>query len=559
MKLFNLMQTAYQNFDTTVNNYLSKVMNSLGMAGTHSQIFKLIFDGIKGVMQNAMFYIEDALTEQNIFTATRKKSFYSLAKVSGYEPFYGSSATGTIICSLIRANVFDQTLTKLFIPNHSKIKNKETGHTYILELKSNKYVIDLNKPLTNHEFKVIEGTFLTNWFNAVGADFEKFSIMSTQLFDRNYVKVFVNNKEYTVLECIYDMTENSEECVLTTGYDNNFDIIFGNGVYGRKLNSGDNVKIEWLSHHGKEGNILTNTKYHFVWESSGSDAAGNSIDLNKYTRLQMSTCVSGGIDDDSIDVIKNMIGYNSRALVLATEDNFKLFFKRFSFIGKVNCWSEENSMYMIVSCLSSAISDANSIDEYKRLALSDLYINDEQKDQIINTLSNSNKTFAGVSLKFINPIIRRYAIICFIKADDAYNKDYIKESIENELIQYFISLPDNTLKIYKSDLIMKVINGCPNVKSFDFMFVSELAEQTFKQGYFEKPQLTLANNTFHETTVKVFYEKDSQPGLDEYGNIELYSKLEIPLLQGGFNYYPNKENQHDNSSIKIETIQYIFI
>jgi hypothetical protein len=254
-----------------------------------------------------------------------------------------------------------------------------------------------------------------------------------------------------------------------------------------------------------------------------------------------------------------MIGYNSRALVLATEDNFKLFFKRFSFIGKVNCWSEENSMYMIVSCLSSAISDANSIDEYKRLALSDLYINDEQKDQIINTLSNSNKTFAGVSLKFINPIIRRYAIICFIKADDAYNKDYIKESIENELIQYFISLPDNTLKIYKSDLIMKVINGCPNVKSFDFMFVSELAEQTFKQGYFEKPQLTLANNTFHETTVKVFYEKDSQPGLDEYGNIELYSKLEIPLLQGGFNYYPNKENQHDNSSIKIETIQYIFI
>ena len=69
MKLFNLMQTAYQNFDTTVNNYLSKVMNSLGMAGTHSQIFKLIFDGIKGVMQNAMFYIEDALTEQNIFTA----------------------------------------------------------------------------------------------------------------------------------------------------------------------------------------------------------------------------------------------------------------------------------------------------------------------------------------------------------------------------------------------------------------------------------------------------------------------------------------------------------
>ena len=46
---------------------------------------------------------------------------------------------------------------------------------------------------------------------------------------------------------------------LNTAVQSNFDIIFGNGIYGRKLNAGDNVKIEWLSHHGKEGNILANT------------------------------------------------------------------------------------------------------------------------------------------------------------------------------------------------------------------------------------------------------------------------------------------------------------
>ena len=194
--------------------------------------------------------------------------------------------------------------------------------------------------------------------------------------------------------------------------------------------------IDRLSRIDNIGDVMAKAIYNFFKEEKNIELINklksyglNTVNLNNFTRLRMSTCISGGIDDDSIDVIKNMIGYNSRALVLATEDNFKLFFKRFSFIGKVNCWSEENSMYMIVSCLSSAISDANSIDEYKRLALSDLYINDEQKDQIINTLSNSNKTFAGVSLKFINPIIRRYAIICFIKADDAYNKDYINKTV----------------------------------------------------------------------------------------------------------------------------------
>ena len=87
MKLFNIMQTAYENFDKSVRTYLAKTFNSLGLQYTHSQIFGVIFDGVKGVMQNMMFYIEDALTEQNIFKASRKTSVYSLAKLSGYEAY----------------------------------------------------------------------------------------------------------------------------------------------------------------------------------------------------------------------------------------------------------------------------------------------------------------------------------------------------------------------------------------------------------------------------------------------------------------------------------------
>ena len=94
-KLFTLMETSFDRFDETVRTYLSKTFNSLGYQYTHNQIFGIIYDGIKGIMQNAMFYIEDALTEQNVFMASRKKSIYSLAKISGYEPFYGSAAVGT--------------------------------------------------------------------------------------------------------------------------------------------------------------------------------------------------------------------------------------------------------------------------------------------------------------------------------------------------------------------------------------------------------------------------------------------------------------------------------
>ena len=127
MKLFNVIETSYDRYDETIKKYLSNVFGSLGMQYSHSQIFGAVYDGIRGILQNAMFYIEDALTEQNIFTATRQKSVYSLAKISGYEPYYGCAATGTII-GQIDANVeLENKTTKIFIQNYSRIINQRTG------------------------------------------------------------------------------------------------------------------------------------------------------------------------------------------------------------------------------------------------------------------------------------------------------------------------------------------------------------------------------------------------------------------------------------------------
>ena len=88
MKLFKVIDTSFEYFDNTIKTFLSKYLGSIGASYTNTQIFGLIFNGIKSVMQNVMFYIEDALTEQNVDTAYRKSSLYSLAKVSGYEAFY---------------------------------------------------------------------------------------------------------------------------------------------------------------------------------------------------------------------------------------------------------------------------------------------------------------------------------------------------------------------------------------------------------------------------------------------------------------------------------------
>ena len=563
MKLFNIMETSFNNFDDTVKKYLSKTFASLGYQYTHTQIFGVIYDGIKGIIQNAIFYVEDALTEQNIFTATRRKSIYSLAKISGYEPYYGSSATGTILGKIIRTASFDN-VDKVYINDYTRIINNTTGISYILFLNTNRYVIYANQPLLTHEFKIVQGVWNSYQYACVGESLEKISINASGLFDRNYIRIFVNGEEWNIVSNLYDMSEDSKEVVLTVGYENIFDIIFGNGIYGRIPKSGDTVQIFYLSHSGKVGNIglLDNPSFKFV--DNGYDAAGDTVNLNDYIKLELNTVISGGTDSDSIDFVRNMIGYNSRSNVIASEQNFQLFFKRFSFIGYVSCWSEENSSTIYATALSNLIDNISSTDEY--LALTNkvnkgegILITNEQKLMVINTLKNSNKSFAGITLKFQDPEIIRFAILCYVKIKSVYSKQDVEEKIKEALVNYFINLKDNTKFIPKSDLINLCSPLHDDIESFDIDIISELAEEAYYNSFYYKYTLSYIDGKYQYIKNKVYYETDNYPGLDNYGNISVDSNIEIPVLGGGFKYYPDKEHEDKTTSINIDPVTVVWI
>ena len=134
MKLFKQIETKFDSFDMTVRSYLSKVFGNLGMQYSHTQIFGVIFDGIKGIMQNVMFYIEDAFTEQNVKTASRRDSIFSLAKISGFEPEYGHAAAGVVTASLHISNGLNTSVSNIYINNHTLLLNENTGISYSIIL-----------------------------------------------------------------------------------------------------------------------------------------------------------------------------------------------------------------------------------------------------------------------------------------------------------------------------------------------------------------------------------------------------------------------------------------
>lgn len=559
MRLFDIMQTSFNSFDDTVRTYLSKTFNNLGIQYTHSQVFGVIFDGIKGIMQNMMFYIEDAMNEQNIFTAIRKKSVYSLAKISGYEAYYGSAPSGILIGKLQINNGLQSKTTKVYIKNHAKVQNRITGIMYSIVLPTSYYIYDVSKPLITHEFKIVQGMFTTSTYVAKGFEMETIHLTMSELFDKEYLTVNVNGELYTCVYNFYDMTEDGKEFILRIGFDNTIDIMFGNGIYGRKLNQGDSVLIEYLRHSGDYGNIAPGEVSDFIFGEYSYDSLGNSVNGNDYMKLYVSTCISGGNNSDSIEFIRTMVGANSRSLVLASEDNFMLFFKRFSFIGYVNCWSETNSMVVVATCLRNINNEINEYEDYYNIPIENMLLTLEQKEMIKNTLNNSKRAFAGVTLKFQDPIIRRYAFICYVKVDSVYNQDTARSGIRKCMAEYFMNLPNDCMFIAKSTLIKIIVDNVPAITSIDIDIISEASEEAYYNGFYDKYEMHFINGTYEYKQKRIIYENENLSGLDNYGNIMLDSRIEIPVLHGGFKYYIDKQSNNKTDYVNINDIQVYFI
>ena len=553
MRLFNLLGTTYDNFENTMKSFLIKVFSGYGQTYSESSIYGIILQGIKGVMQNIMFYIEDAMTEQNVFTAIRKKSVYSLAKISGYDAWYGSSAVGTVYIKNKIGNGLDSGSVKIIIPNHTVITNTNTGYDYILWMNSDCLVIDMNRPLVAHDIKIVQGRIESAQYISKGEKLETFDVSPTGLFDAQYIEVKVNNEKWEKVTNIYDMTEGGHEVVVTAGFNGGISIMFGDNVHGTKLNEGDTITVSYIIHNGSYGNVDPTNIPNLSFKSALIDGFGNELNGNDYLTLTLTNYISGGSDSDTVENVKKMIGCNSRSLVLASEDNFKLFISRYSFISTANILMHKNSLTVSI-CPVSLSSNTETTDE----PIINPYLSDYQKNMILTAIEESKKTFAGLTINIIDPIIRKYGIICYVKADSEYKREVLQTNIVKVVKSYFASLPMNTQFIAKSSIINEISNKVNGFSSIDIDIVSNDNEKAKAKGYWYKHEIHKINEKYKIVEVKQIYDDEYPVGLDYYGNISLNSLLELPILSSGVIIYPDEDNS--NNSITMQNcIEFHFI
>ena len=545
MKIFSLLDTQYAQFTSTIKSYLTKTLSGFESKYGNATVFGQMINVISAVVQNIMLYIEDSMVEQNKFTAQRKKSIYNLAAISGYEPSLGKTSSVQLKFNYTPNN-YDS--TNIVINNHERLVCTQNGLIYNVILPQEAIVLSASTTNNTRTVQAVQGRFETQSFISTGGKFYTINFSYNGNLDTDYIQVKVNNESWDRMSCFYDMQPNEPQYVAKTSYTGGIDLVFGNDVHGRSLKANDVIEVTYLVHDGEEGNLNTQEETYFVFDSPLYDTDGNEVDGNSIFHVTFASndSVTSGSDSESKEYVRQMIGMNSRGLVLAAPEHYKIFINKFSFCGYNRTWSEKGSMIVNSMILKNFKLKLNSGLDYFGLSESDLLLTDNQKKSVLNYVENSGMQLGGISYNIIDPIIRKYAAYIYVKLKNKQqDKEYLKNQIK-VLVGDFFTNVNSDIFIPKSDIVYLLKNNIPNIDSVNVYFLSEQNETAIRTGSYLNKQYTYnpSKGTYDVKTENVYIYPGENPnlGLDEHGNIYLNTNNEFPALMGGW-YFTNNEDQ----------------
>lgn len=536
----------YDKFERVIRDSLSTLMNGVSYKYTNSTIFGQLINVVGSSIQNILSYIEDSITEQNVYTATRKRSIYNLASISGYQPSLGTATTCTIAVAFKPNN---NQASDVVLHNRTKLSCAQNGSTYNIILPQEAIVLSPRMDNTTKYITVVEGRFESQTIHAAGGELYTINIPFQGDCDLDYLEVMVNNEVWERRDSLYDMDPESKQFMVRTALKKGIDLVFGNGQYGKALENEDVIKVTYLLHNGENGNISAGDNIKFTFNDSLQDTLGNDIDGNNILSVVLcdSDNINSGTNSEDIETVRNMIGLNSRSLVLADPKNYKQYLNRFSFCGYNRTWTEPGSL--IVNSLILAnfkIKMSDGLDYFK-LTEDDFFLSKQQKQSIVTHINKTGQQIAGAVFNVFDPEIVKYAMYLYIKLKDtSYDTTYISNQIR-KLIGSFFADVQSDIFIPKSDITHLLKDNIDAIDGVNVYFISDRNEQALKNGHYVSKTYNYdpSRGTYDVTEETVYLYDGENPGLglDSHGNIFLDNADQFPVLMGGWSFISSSDGE----------------
>lgn len=561
MKLFSMIQMQYDRFDKAVRDYVSNMMNGLSYKYTNSSIFGQLINVVGSAVQNILSYIEDSITEQNVYTATRKRSIYNLASLSGYQPSLGTATTCTLAMSFIPNN---NQASDVILKNRTSLDCSQNGSTYNVILPQEAIVLSPRLDNNTKYVTVVEGKFETQTFHAIGGELYTVNVPFQGDCDLDYLEVMINDVLWEKRDSLYDMDPESNQYMVRTSLKKGIDIIFGNGQYGKALENEDVIKVTYLLHSGENGNLTNDEPAEFTFRDTLQDTLGNEVDGNNIIKVVLcdGDNVNSGTGSETIDTVRNMIGLNSRSLVLADPKNYKQYLNRFSFCGYNRTWSEPGSLIINGLVLANFKIKMNDGLDYFKLKEEDFFLSQQQKQSIVSHINKTGQQLAGAVYNIFDPEVVKYAMYLYIKLKDStYDTTYISNQIRKLVGGFFGDIKSDVF-IPKSDIVHLLKDNIDAIDGVNVYFISDRNEQALKNHYYINKSYSYdpSRNTYDIKEEKVYLYDGENPniGLDSHGNIFLDNADQFPVLMGGWSFISSAEDEAQTLTTVVDPLTIIY-
>ena len=293
--------------------------------------------------------------ESFIDSSNLRESLTSKAKLLNYIPKSSFSAISDINIHL-DINVDNEPDDEKFTINRGEFAestNNISGTVRKFVLLDDVYVY--NKSISSDGFQyqtdtiqIYEGEFANDYYVY---DAQSTSTWNTTFIltnrDVDYrtirVKVYENDTSdnYTAFKLVDDfMRVDGDSAIffITTDDLGYYEIFFGNGVYGKKLENNNYIEISYVNNTGELGNDARTFVY------TGDDLIGNDLSVVDVT-IDTETHSSGGRGEETLQELKfNVPNHYKRQNRLVTLDDYKsILLSEYNNIQSINIWGGEDN------------------------------------------------------------------------------------------------------------------------------------------------------------------------------------------------------------------------
>ena len=463
--------TQFSNLDfdqikTQIKNYLraNSTFTDFDFEGSN---FSVLIDTLAYNTYITSFNANMVVNESFLDSATLRENVVSLARNIGYVPRSRTAATAgitfevtsatptptmTLKAGLVCVGNYDDTSYVFSIPEDITTTTTSSGT-------GSKATFGT----TDAPIKIYEGSFLTKRFRYDGSLDQKF-ILNNSFIDTSTIVVFVGDREYKKVDNILRVDKDSEIFLLQEVQDEKYEILFGDGLIGRKLENDANITVSYITTNGTSGNGPA----FFSFAGNVVNSTEVSITpVNTPNIVTITSALNGG-DIETIDSIKYFAPrlYSSQYRAVTSRDYEAIVPLIYPNTESISVIGGEDLDPPQFGTVFISIKPKNGE-----------FISDFDKVQILNNLKNYSLT--GINQKIVDLQILYVELDSFVYYNSAQvtNVDDLKTRVTSALSTYSQSREVN--KFGGRFKYSKVLNVIDNV---DKAITSNITRVTIRRN-----------------------------------------------------------------------------